>query len=58
MRDARLILSEMSLGVTKEQLMSIYEYGTDTKFSPLIVDLAAPKQSRFRKGFSEVISVD
>ena len=57
-RDARLILSELSLGVTKEQLMSLYEYSTDTKFSPLIVDLAAPKQSRFRKGFSEIIPVE
>jgi len=57
-RDARLILSELSLGVTKEQLMGLYEYATDTKFSPLIVDLAAPKQSRFRKGFSEIIPVE
>ena len=57
-RDARLILSELSLGVTKDQLMSLYEYATDTKFSPLIVDLAAPKQTRFRKGFSEIIPVD
>ena len=57
-RDARLILSELSLGVTKDQLMSLYEYATDTKFSPLIVDLAAPKQSRFRKGFSELIPVE
>ena len=57
-RDARLILSEMSLGLTRDELMNAYEYATDTKFSPLIVDLAAPKQSRFRKGFSEIIPVD
>jgi hypothetical protein len=57
-RDARFILSELSLGVTKDQLMDLYEYATDTKFSPLIVDLAAPKQSRFRKGFSEIIPVE
>jgi len=56
-RDAKLILSEMGLGVSKEQLWSIYEYATDTKFSPLIIDLAADKSSKFRKGFNEVISV-
>ena len=57
-RDARLILSELSLGVTKEELMEIYEHATAEKFSPLIVDLAAPKASRFRKGFSEVLAVE
>jgi hypothetical protein len=56
-RDARLILSEFSLGVTKEELMEIYEHATAEKFSPLIIDLAAPKESRFRKGFSEILSV-
>jgi hypothetical protein len=56
-RDAKLILSEMGLGISKEELWSIYEYATDTKFSPLIIDLAAPKSERFRKGFDEIISV-
>ena len=57
LRDARLILSEFSLGITKEELMQIYEHATAEKFSPLIIDLAAPKESRFRKGFSEILNV-
>ena len=57
LRDARLILSEFSLGITKEELMEIYEHATAEKFSPLIIDLAAPKESRFRKGFSEILDV-
>jgi hypothetical protein len=57
-RDAKLILSEMGLGITREQLWSVYEYATDTKFSPLIIDLAAPKSERFRKGFDEVVRVE
>jgi hypothetical protein len=57
-RDCKLILSEMGLGVSKEQLWQIYEYATDTKFSPLIIDLAAEKSSRFRKGFGAIIPVE
>ena len=57
LRDARLILSEFSLGITKEELMQIYETATAEKFSPLIIDLAAPKESRFKKGFSEILHV-
>ena len=57
-RDTRMILSEMGLGVSKEQLFQIYEYATSEKFSPLIIDLAAPKQSRFKKGFNETIPVE
>ena len=57
-RDCTLILSEMGLGVSKEQLWAIYEYATAEKFSPLIIDLAAPKSSRFRKGFNETIPVE
>ena len=56
-RDTRMILSECSLGVNKDQLLALYEYATREKFSPLIIDLAAPKESRFRKGFSETLRV-
>ncbi len=58
LRDARLILSEFSLGVSKETLMAFYDRATAEKFSPLVIDLAAPKESRFRKGFSEILSVE
>ena len=56
-REVNIILSEFGLGVTKEQLMELYEYATAEKFSPLIIDLEADKENRFRKGLKEIISV-
>ena len=56
-REVNIILSEFGLGVTKEQLIELYEYATKEKFSPLIIDLEADKEQRFRKGLKEVISV-
>jgi hypothetical protein len=56
-REVSLILSEFGLGVTKEQLIALYEYATSSKFSPLLIDMEADKDSRFRKGFLDVLSV-
>ena len=56
-REVNIILSEFGLGVTKEQLIELYEYATAEKFSPLIIDLEADKEQRFRKGLKEIISV-
>lgn len=57
-RDCNLILSEFGLGVSKEQLLKIYEYGTNQKFMPLLVDLDEEKEKRFRRGFSEIIDTN
>jgi len=54
-REVNIILSEFGLGVTKEQLIKIYEFATREKFSPLIIDLEAEQNLRFRKGFQEII---
>lgn len=54
-REVNMILSEFGLGVTKEQLLSIYEYATREKMQPLIIDLEAEPEKRFRKGFLETI---
>jgi ABC-type dipeptide/oligopeptide/nickel transport system ATPase component len=56
-REVNIILSEFGLGVTKEQLIELYEYATKEKFSPLIIDLEADKEQRFRRGLKEIISV-
>tara|TARA_R110000765_G_scaffold105293_1_gene195391 strand:- start:115 stop:831 length:717 start_codon:yes stop_codon:yes gene_type:complete len=56
-REVNIILSEFGLGVTKEQLLELYEYATAEKFSPLIIDMEADKENRFRKGLKEIISV-
>jgi len=55
-RDARMILSELGLGLDKDELHEIYEYATREKFSPLVVDMEADPSTRFRKGLLEVIN--
>ena len=37
-REVNMILSEFGLGVTKEELIDIYEYATKERFSPMIMD--------------------
>jgi len=54
-RDARMILSELGLGLNREELQQIYEYATQEKFSPLVVDMEGEPATRFRKGLLEVI---
>lgn len=54
-REVNLILSEFGLGVSREQLIAMYEYATQEKFSPLLIDLEEDPYKRFRKGFSEIL---
>jgi len=56
-REVNMILSEFGLGVSKEDLIALYEYATKEKFSPLIIDMEADKDSRFRKGLIEILSI-
>jgi hypothetical protein len=54
-REVNMILSEFGLGVSREQLISMYEYATREKFSPLLIDLEQEATNRFRKGFNEIL---
>jgi hypothetical protein len=54
-REVNLILSEFGLGITKEQLLELYQFATREKFSPLIIDMEEDAHSRFRKGLLEII---
>ncbi len=54
-RDLNLILSEFELGVSKKELMDMYEYATKEKFNVLLIDVEAPKETKFRKNFLEYI---
>lgn len=54
-REVNMILSEFGLGVSKEQLLDIYQYATREKMQPLIIDLEEDPTKRFRKGFLEII---
>jgi len=57
-REVNMILSENGLGVSKEELLKIYEYATKQKLSPLLIDMEADPSERFRRGFTDVIVVD
>jgi len=57
-REINAILRETGLGLTKEQLEGMYQYATNIKMSPLIVDFNETPEKRFRKGFLEIINAD
>jgi hypothetical protein len=57
-REMNIIMTEFGLGVSKEQLLKIYEYATAEKFSPLVIDMEADKDNRFRKGLTEIIDIN
>ena len=40
-REVNIILSEFGLGVTKEQLLAIYNFATREKMQPLLIDMEA-----------------
>lgn len=56
-REVNIILSEFGLGVTKEELLKIYEYATAEKLQPLLIDMEASPDERFRKGITEIIEI-
>ena len=55
MKDLRLVLSDLSLGIKKETLDKMYLYATQEKFSPLLIDMESPPEKRFRRGFLELL---
>ena len=57
-REVNVILSEFGLGVSKEELLKIYEYCTAEKFSPLVIDMDEDKSLRFRRGLIEIVNVE
>ena len=56
-REVNLILSEFGLGVTKDELLAIYDYATKEIFSPLIIDMESGPQKRFRKGLLDILAI-
>lgn len=55
-REINMILSECSLGLSKEQLLKMYQYATNEKFSPLLIDFEEEPEKRFRKGIDELLN--
>jgi hypothetical protein len=56
-REVNIILSEFGLGITKEELILLYEYATREKFSPLVIDMEEGADKRFRKGLLEILDI-
>ena len=54
-RDLNMILSESGIGLTKDELMRMYDYATLEKFSPLLIDCDEEVDKRYRKGFLEIL---
>ena len=54
-REVNLILLEFGLGVTKDEILALYEYATKEKFSPLVIDMEESSDKRFRKGLLEIL---
>ena len=58
-RDLGMILKDTGLGLEKDQLLRMYEYSTDTKFVPLIIDVeSTTKDQKYRKGFQQYLNAD
>ena len=55
-KDLKLILSEFSLDVSREQLLNMYNYATDEKFNVFLIDIEAPRERKFRKNFLEYLN--
>ena len=58
-REMKMILKEGGVGMTKETLLNMYEYATNQKFMPLIIDQeSTDKNHKYRRGFDEYLQVD
>jgi hypothetical protein len=52
--EVAMIMRNHGLGVTKQKLLAIYEHATAEKLMPLLIDLEAPVESKFKKGFATI----
>jgi hypothetical protein len=50
-------MSEFELGVSKDELLNIYEDATRETFNILLIDVEADKQERFRKNFKDFYTI-
>jgi DNA integrity scanning protein DisA with diadenylate cyclase activity len=58
-REVKMIVSELGGQMEKDQLLAMYDYATDTKFVPLIVNMEeSDRYKRFRRGFLELLNPD
>jgi hypothetical protein len=55
-RNVNLLMSEFSYGLSKEQILGMYDYATKEKLSPFIISIEEPElDKKFRKGFMDYL---
>jgi len=57
-RDVNSILRECSIGITKEQLLSMYKEATKQKFDVFIINLEKSGNERYRHNFLDYYTVE
>jgi len=57
-RDVNAILREISIGLTKDELMYMYNDATKEKFNCLIVNLEKSGNERYRKNFLDYFMIE
>jgi hypothetical protein len=56
-RNVSLLLSEFSYGLSKDQILKMYDYATSDKLLPLIISVEEPDlNKKFRKGMTEYLN--
>jgi type IV secretory pathway VirB4 component len=58
MKNLTMIAREFDLGLTKETLTNMYKDATKEKQNFLMMDLEAPPNERFRKGFNDIYQIE
>jgi len=56
-RDIKMILNEGAAGLSRDQLLRMYNDITSVKFNSLTIDMGAPPEERYIKNFLDVIDV-
>ena len=55
-REIKTILRDFALNCSKEQLIGMYDYATNEKLSPFVIDIEEKdRNKKFRKGFNEYL---
>ena len=57
-RDINSLLREVSIGLTKEQLLEMYKEATKIKFDVMIINLEKSGNERYRKNFLKYFEIE
>lgn len=56
-RDISYIMKDHAISLSKEEMLNLYNYCTETISDFMLVDLEAPVNNRFRKNFDQVFDI-